>query len=238
MKAVLIDDNEEFHWTFQKALEMETERADFPIDLTCRSSLEDIGWEEADDIDLFFIDIELGGVSGIDLAMGLQKRSPGKEIVFVSAYDQYMQKSMLARPRFFVCKVNLEKDLRDVVMFLKRQWQQRHASVKVIWKGGGTEIYPQRILWCESQGHYVDIYLDDGRKAVLRTGLRQLAALFSDFHYLRIHNRRIVNLEYVRRFEGSQVVLKDGTALGVSRNCQREVDKGIREWFESLYQQS
>ncbi len=238
MKAVLIDDNEEFCWTFQKALEMETERADFPIYLTCRSGPEDIGQEEADDFALFFIDIELDGISGIDFALELEKRSSGKEIVFVSAYDKYIQKSMLARPRFFICKVKLEKDLRDVVMFLKQQWQQRHASVQVAWKSGEVEIYPQRILWCESQGHYVDIHLDDGRKAVLRTSLSQLAALFSVFHYLRIHNRRMVNLKYVRRFEGNQVVLKDGTALRVSRGCQREVDKGIREWFESLYQQS
>lgn len=54
MKAVLIDDNEEFCWTFQKALEMETERADFPIYLTCRSGPEDIGQEEADDFAFFY----------------------------------------------------------------------------------------------------------------------------------------------------------------------------------------
>lgn len=234
MKAILIDDDERFWRIFEEALLEETERAGFPIGLICRRDAEDLGQEA----DIYFVDIELEKKSGIELAARVQKRNPGREIIFVSAHDRYMQKSMLVRPRFFICKAKLTEDMRDVVMFLKQQWQRKHVGIKVAWKGGEAEVFPQRIVWCESHGHYVDMHLDDGGRAVLRISLRQLGALFSEFHYIRIHNRRMVNLEYVGRFVGNQVVLRDGTALGVSRACQKEVARGIREWFEALYQQS
>jgi len=117
------------------------------------------------------------------------------------------------------------------VSFLKKLWWEKHARVKV----GGAEVCPRTVLWCGSKDHYVDIHQEDGSSILLRARLGQLEELFSEYHYIRIHNRLMVNLEYVDRFKGNQVILKDSTVLQASRAYQKKVQEGLRKWFEGLY---
>ena len=231
-RAILIDDAPEFHGIFRKALETAATEADFSVDLVCRSGLEGDA-REIEDFDIYFVDIELGEESGIELALDLQRRNSGREIIFVSAYENYVWKSMLVRPRFFIRKRVLEADLQEVTAFLKKLWEKKYVRVEV----AQVEVCPQTVLWCESKDHYVDIHQEDGSSILLRTSLRQVESMFSEFHYIRIHNRRMVNLEYVERFKGNRVTLKDGTVLQVSRAYQKKVQEGFKRWFERVYLQ-
>jgi DNA-binding LytR/AlgR family response regulator len=229
-KAILIDDDLEFCGIFQKALETVAVRADFSVELAYRDRIEDDD-QEIEDYDIYFVDIELGEKSGIELVAGMQRRNPGKEFIFVSAHEGYVWKSMLAKPRYFIRKRTLEADLLEAVSFLKKLWWEKHARVKV----GGAEVCPRTVLWCGSKDHYVDIHQEDGSSILLRARLGQLEELFSEYHYIRIHNRLMVNLEYVDRFKGNQVILKDSTVLQASRAYQKKVQEGLGKWFEGLY---
>lgn len=229
-KAILIDDDLEFCGIFQKALETVAVRADFSVELAYRDRIEDDD-QEIEDYDIYFVDIELGEKSGIELVAGMQRRNPGKEFIFVSAHEGYVWKSMLAKPRYFIRKRTLEADLLGAVSFLKKLWWEKHARVKV----GGAEVCPRTVLWCGSKDHYVDIHQEDGSSILLRARLGQLEELFSEYHYIRIHNRLMVNLEYVDRFKGNQVILKDSTVLQASRAYQKKVQEGLGKWFEGLY---
>ena len=229
-KAILIDDDLEFCGIFQKALETVAVRADFSVELAYRDRIEDDD-QEIEDYDIYFVDIELGEKSGIELVAGMQRRNPGKEFIFVSAHEGYVWKSMLAKPRYFIRKRTLEADLLEAVSFLKKLWWEKHARVKV----GGPEVCPRTVLWCGSKDHYVDIHQEDGSSILLRARLGQLEELFSEYHYIRIHNRLMVNLEYVDRFKGNQVILKDSTVLQASRAYQKKVQEGLGKWFEGLY---
>ena len=231
-KAILIDDDPEFSGIFQKALETVAARADFAVELAYRDRIEDND-QEIENYDIYFVDIELGEKSGIELVVRLQRRNFGKEFIFVSAHEDYVWKSMLAKPRYFIRKRTLEADLLEAVVFLKKLWEEKHAWVKV----GETEVCPRTVLWCESKDHYVDIHQDDGSNILLRARIGQLEEFFSEYHYIRIHNRLMVNLEYVDWFKGNQVILKDGTALQASRAYQKKVQEGLRKWFEGLYRQ-
>ena len=229
-KAILIDDDLEFCGIFQKALETVAVRADFSVELAYRDRIEDDD-QEIEDYDIYFVDIELGEKSGIELVAGMQRRNPGKEFIFVSAHEGYVWKSMLAKPRYFIRKRTLEADLLEAVSFLKKLWWEKHARVKV----GGAEVCPRTVLWCGSKDHYVDIHQEDGSSILLRARLGQLEELFSEYHYIRIHNRLMVNLEYVDRFKGNQVILKDSTVLQASRAYQKKVQEGLGKLFEGLY---
>ncbi len=182
-----------------------------------------------------FIDIELGEGSGIELASCLQMQNFDKEFVFVSAHEKYIKPSMLAKPRAFLCKTSLEKELYEAVVSLKQIWEKKHVSVKIMENRKETELFPQRVCWCESTGHYVDLHMDDKSRMLIRIRLGQLEELFADFHFIRIHSRYLVNLEYIRKARSDIVILKDGSSLSVSRACRKKAEQGIREWFEYLY---
>lgn len=231
-KAILIDDDPKFRGTFQIALENVAARTDFAVEMVYRDGIEGDD-QEIENYDIYFVDIELGEKSGIELVESLQRRNFDKEFIFVSAHEDYVWKSMLAKPRYFIRKRMLETDLLKAVVFLRKLWEGKYARVKV----GETKVCPRTVLWCESKEHYVYIHLDSGESILVRARLGQLEELFSEYHYIRIHNRIMVNLEYVRQVKGNQVILRDGMVLRASRAYQKKVHEGLRKWFEGLCQQ-
>ena len=74
-RAILIDDDPEFHETFRKALESVAVETGFPVELACTSGTGMDG-HEAEGFDIYFVDIELGQESG------LQRRCSGREFIF------------------------------------------------------------------------------------------------------------------------------------------------------------
>ena len=232
--ALLVDDEQEFEAIFREALEKVTGRLSFPIRLSYSKDMAE-AVEKEETFDIYFIDIELGEGSGIELASRLQMQNFDKEFVFVSAHEKYIKPSMLAKPRAFLCKTSLEKELYEAVVSLKQIWEKKHVSVKIMENRKETELFPQRVCWCESTGHYVDLHMDDKSRMLLRIRLGQLEELFADFHFIRIHSRYLVNLEYIRKARSDIVILKDGSSLSVSRACRKKAEQGIREWFEYLY---
>lgn len=229
-RAILIDDDPEFHETFRKALESVAVETGFPVELACTSGTGMDGYE-AEGFDIYFVDIELGQESGIELASELQRRCSGREFIFVSAHEDYVWRSMLARLRSFLRKRVLEEDLREAMVFQKKLWERRYARVKV----GRAEVCPQTVLWCESNDHYIDIHLDNGDSILIRARMSQLEGLLSGYHFIRIHNRLLVNLEHVWKLEGNQVFLKDKMVLQISRTYQKKAQEGMKKWFEDLY---
>ena len=80
-RAILIDDDPEFHETFRKALESVAVETGFPVELACTSGTGMDG-HEAEGFDIYFVDIELGQESGIEMASELQRRCSGREFIF------------------------------------------------------------------------------------------------------------------------------------------------------------
>ena len=76
------------------------------------------------------------------------------------------------------------------------------------------------ILYCESDGNYTTIYINDGSKYVACRKLKDMEALLPREYFVRIHHGYLVNLFHVIKYykgDGGQVELKNGLRLDVSR---------------------
>ena len=63
--------------------------------------------------DAAFVDIELGEMSGIELALEIKKHSPLCNIIFVTSYSKYGAEAFSARPSGFIVKPFTEDELRN-----------------------------------------------------------------------------------------------------------------------------
>lgn len=64
-----------------------------------------------DNIDVYFIDIEYGDVSGLDVARALERIRPNNGIVYVTSHEQYASSSYVCRPLGVVRKLCIENDI-------------------------------------------------------------------------------------------------------------------------------
>ncbi|MBJ7357557.1 LytTR family DNA-binding domain-containing protein [Nocardioides sp.] len=204
--------------------------------LTCDSATEGLVTLQAEDVDAVFLDIQMPGLSGIELAQVLSRFRAPPAIVFVTAHDEHAVDAFELRAVDYVLKPvradRLAEAVRRVVEGGGDTSSGQDLEVPVE-RGGVTRIVRRsEITHVEAQGDYARLHTADGSH-LLRVPLTQLEAEWGPAGFVRIHRSLLVALAHVTelRMDGGRcsVRLSDGTELGVSRRQTRELrDRYLR----------
>lgn len=84
--------------------------------------------ENKKDIDIAFLDIEIGRISGIKIALDLKKTSPKCNIIFVTAHSKYAADSFDVRPSGYVMKPFTNEDIRSELENLRFPVMYIHSA--------------------------------------------------------------------------------------------------------------
>ena len=204
--------------------------------LTCDSATEGLVTLQAEDVDAVFLDIQMPGLSGIELAQVLSRFRAPPAIVFVTAHDEHAVDAFELRAVDYVLNPvradRLAEAVRRVVEGGGDTSSGQDLEVPVE-RGGVTRIVRRsEITHVEAQGDYARLHTADGSH-LLRVPLTQLEAEWGPAGFVRIHRSLLVALAHVTelRMDGGRcsVRLSDGTELGVSRRQTRELrDRYLR----------
>ena len=76
------------------------------------------------------------------------------------------------------------------------------------------------IIFCESDGNYCKIFLEDKRTLFVTRKLKEVFALFPAHTFFRVHNSFVVNLNKVREYLKSEgyIILCNDKKIPVSRS--------------------
>ena len=220
MRVLIVDDEAPARTKLRRmlaawpALEVVGEAADGPQALQMTAALAP---------DALFLDVQMPGSTGLDVAASLPHPAPA--IVFVTAHDRYALQAFDAAAVDYLLKpVEPERLARAAQRLLTRDPVAQHggpAERLLIADRGTTHVVPcDQIDWLEAADNYVAVHTH-GRELLLR---RPLAALLADLppHFVRVHRGCAVNLHRVAavrpRGKGdATVVLHDGTEVACSR---------------------
>jgi two-component system LytT family response regulator len=188
--------------------------------------------------DLMFVDVQMPGMSGLELASALpDERTP--TVVFVTAYDEFALRAFDVRALDYVLKPIDEQRFSEAVRRARVQHQLGSRRLRgltetpprplklTIRDGDAIVFVPfDDIEWVEAADYYVEIHAGE-RTYLMRETMQRLQTLLDD-RFVRIHRSRLVNRDSVRevRWEGREmvVVTKSGLALGVARSCRAKLD--------------
>lgn len=90
-------------------------------------------------IDVAFLDIQTGGMSGLELALELKRLQPGVHIIFVTGFSQYAVDAFAMHASGYLLKPATEEAVLRELTFL---YQERETSARVRVKTfGGFDVY-------------------------------------------------------------------------------------------------
>ena len=94
---------------------------------------------KSNSIDVAFLDIQTGGMSGLELALELKRLQPGVHIIFVTGFSQYAVDAFAMHASGYLLKPATEEAVLRELTFL---YQEREASARVRVKTfGGFDVY-------------------------------------------------------------------------------------------------
>ena len=146
-----------------------------------------LNYEGKSDIEIAFLDIELGNYSGIELAIELKKYSPRCNIIFVTSFSEYGTESFKARPSGYVTKPYTDEEIKRELDNLRYKISESLESSEVSGKSGGSggnEETPlekdERRLRCATFGNFIAYKENGDIMTFSRTKSKELLAYLID----------------------------------------------------------
>lgn len=188
-----------------------------------------LGSQEADP-DVLLLDIDMPGLSGMDVAGRLSERGSETIIVFVTAHDELVYDSFKYHPFAFVRKGYLQKELPVVLRDCEEELSKKDKHY--VFKTGSETVSLKidEILYFESLANYLLIKTKTGEyktRATITNVENELKA--SDF--LRIHKGFLVNLTHIKTYKPDELCLETGEVLPIGKSYSDEAKQAILKYM-------
>lgn len=164
-------------------------------------------------LDVLLLDIQMPGLSGMDLARRLRGANDNLTLALITAIPDFALEGYSVDALAYLLKPVSDESL---FALLDKARRLTPAPFMLVEHDGLTErIQLSSILYCESQGHGTRVVCTD-RALLSPRGLSHFAAqLGPAFH--PIHRCYLINLAHAAAIHRKEVTLTDGTALPVAR---------------------
>ena len=204
--------------------------------------------------DLVFLDIEMPGMTGIDLIRSIP--NPNFHVVFVTAYDAYAVEAFELSAIDYLLKpigadkvervINkIKENIRKHQLQMNEQLHQlekilkMHSNVNENKIGVGMAdkivfVTIPDIVYCEAQGNYTNVILYDGKKIVASKTLGDFENQFAGKNFFRIHHAYLINMNRVKEFqrhEGGYVMMENNIKLEVSQRKRKDFLDAINSFL-------
>lgn len=174
-------------------------------------------------VDIAFLDIDMPGINGFDVATVLNERQKATKLIFVSNFDHFVYTSLKFKPFRFIRKSVVDKELKEALDSALHKIFIDNGFLILSNKYFNEKILYSDILYIESKGNYVEITTVDEEKYLHRTTLGLLYEDLKNYDFIRIHSGFIVSMSKIKFLKSDTVELKNGTTLKVSRKYVNEV---------------
>lgn len=198
--------------------------------------------------DIIFLDIQMPGQTGIQLA---EKLGSDSVVIFVTAYDEYAVNAFelsavdyLLKPfedtRFFEAMERAKrqlhnqdeghtKDLETLVKYALSERKSAYKSKLVVKEPGRIRLIDaKQINYIAGAGNYAEVHLFDGSMVLHRETLTTLEQQLDPALFVRIHRSTIVRRNSIIELRPNDkgdyaVLLKDGARLTLSRRNKHKL---------------
>lgn len=187
--------------------------------------------EEGRGFDLFLLDIEMPGLSGMELAEKIRSYLPQAMILFITSYTKYAVKAFELSVFRYIPKSELEVclplALDDACALLEMKDKDSYLieSPRKV-----TKVWMEDILYIEKEQKYSVLVLKEDRISV-RKSLVQVLKELDHPEFLMIERGYIVNLYHVMKLEHNQIFLRGGEILPVGGSHIKVVRQAVADFW-------
>ncbi len=185
-------------------------------------------YEESNTVDVLFLDIEMEGMSGVELAKRLRQIGAGLQIVFLTGYMEYIAEGYDVEALHYLIKPVTGEKLDAVLDRAAVRLKNRENALLLSLPDGVLRLPLYEIRYLEAMKNYVTLHAAE--EYSVKRSLSELVKELDDSFY-KIHRSYIVNLRFVKKITRAEVMLKDGTALPLSRKLYEGLNQALIRYF-------
>lgn len=183
-------------------------------------------YEDNKAYDILLLDIEMKGVTGIELAKRIRKDNNRSEIIFITSHFEFIGEGYEVDALHYLIKPIAEDKLMQVLNKAADKLSAEPTFVVISCEGGTIRLYESDILYVESFLHYIVIHTKDKEYRIKESISAFEEKLSGDFY--RIHRSYVVSLKHITRISRTSVNIGN-LELPLSRGKYDDVNRAFIE---------
>lgn len=185
--------------------------------------------------DLFFLDIEMPEVDGMQLAKQIRETLPDSIILFLTSHDEFAPDGYRVQALRYLSKQTwkkyLDEALTAVTIQLEKLEKQESGSLAVSHYGNLQRIPYRDILYIRHISRYCQIVTKLGKTIQDERGIKKIFETIGDERFIFIDRGAFINLDYIQKIENGEAVMVNGDSLPISRRLLPQVKLTINRYY-------
>ncbi|MGK0414757.1 MAG: two-component system LytT family response regulator [Polaribacter sp.] len=187
---------------------------------SCKNAAEAILFAQENEVDLFFLDINMPEISGLSLAKIVKNKS---QIIFTTAYREYAIDGFNLNVVDYLLKpISFDRFLQSVQKVSQSEIAKNNNDFMFVRSDRKmVKIDFNSILYIESLSDYLKIFMTD-KIIVIRETITSLEEKLPSKKFIRIHRSFIVSLKNISSYTNEFIEINQ-KALPISRSYKESV---------------
>src|SRR5690554_603408 len=224
MISIAICDNESIYLDFYESkLNEIAHKLNLNLDITRFSSGESLLFyleDQLNKFDLIYLDIVMDGINGIDNAMKIRQLNQFVKIVFLTSSKEFVYHAFDAHASNYLIKDLHDNKFDDVFMkvFNEIRDDPRQIALTIDNKDGHFIVPIKDVAYFESFQRIMICHKANKATIKYYYKMKDLSQELAANNFVLVHRSFLVNMSYILKLTKTDVYLKNGGVLPVSRN--------------------
>lgn len=187
-------------------------------------------YEEDKSFDLLFMDIQMSGMNGMELAKRVREKDQDVVIVFTTGITDYLEEGYEVEALHYLVKpLNQEK----VRLCLEKAKNRRQtANYLTLHTDEDTlKLNEESINYAEARGHGCMLGIAGEMEFAVKESLSELECMLTGRGFVKCHRSYLCRIGNIHHIGKEEIVFDDGQRIPVSRRLYHEVNKRFIEYF-------
>ncbi len=182
--------------------------------------------------DLFFLDIEMPEVDGMQLAKQIRETLPDSVIIFLTSHDEFAPDGYRVQALRYLSKQTWKNYLEEALYAAMVQLEKQETGSLAVSHYGSLQRIPYRdILYIRHIARYCQIVTRTGKTIQDERGIKKLFEIIGDERFIFIDRGAFINLDYIQKIETGQAVMTNEDSLPISRRLLPQVKLTINRYY-------
>ena len=178
--------------------------------------------------DLVFLDIQMPGKSGFEIAHELHEAGDPPDIIFVTAFDRFAIEAIRHAAFDFLVKPVIPEELAQAIARLKQKPEKsdqaaqfrkliglvmNRPKIKISNAGGFSLIDPAEIVFIRADWNYSELFFNHEKSELATMNIGLLEETLPEKEFYRISRSLIINVNYLKKVSRKKrqaLLVKDG----------------------------
>lgn len=192
----------------------------------------DFSWSMDKKYHTILLDIQMPGLSGIELAKKIREENHMINIIFITAVTDYIQEGYDVSAINYLIKPIKEQKLYECLNRAVCKGLKEEKTILFNVEGEIFRVIQKDIIYIEAFAHYIEVNTTKG-KYITKKNISTIEKELDDKKFIKCHRSYIVGLRYIKRIATSELELDNGNIMPISRRQYSNTNMAFIKYFRA-----